>query len=40
MKLRDKAIDIPQKMGSCVMLTPEEAKILYNLLHKIIGNVR
>ena len=40
MKLRDKAIDIPQKIGSCVMLTPEEAKILYNLLHKIIGNVR
>jgi len=40
MKLRDIALDIPKKIGSCVMLTEEEAKILYNLLYKIIGNVR
>ncbi len=38
--LRDKAISIPGKMGTCVKLTPEEAGCLYNLLYKIIGNVR
>ena len=40
MKLRDKAVMIPSKVGSCVKLTEEEAKVLYNLLHKIISNVR
>ena len=38
--LRDKAVSIPNKMGSCVKLTPEEGKLLYDLLYKIIGNVR
>ena len=38
--LRDKAISIPEKMGTCVKLTQEEASCLYNLLYKIIGNVR
>ncbi len=40
MDLRDKALSIPNKMGQCVSLTGEEAKVLYNLLYKIIGNVR
>ncbi len=40
MDLRDKAVSIPAKLGSCVKLTPEEGKILYDLLYKIIGNVR
>ncbi|MBR1669976.1 MAG: MarR family transcriptional regulator [Butyrivibrio sp.] len=39
-KLKDKAIDIPAAMGACVKLSPEEAKVLYGLLYKIIGNVR
>ena len=39
-ELKDKAIDIPVEIGSCVKLSPDEAKILYNLLYKIIGNVR
>ena len=39
-KLRDEAINIPSSMGSCVKLSEDEAKILYNLLYKIIGNVR
>ena len=39
-KLRDEAISIPSSIGSCVKLSEEEAKILYNLLYKIIGNVR
>lgn len=38
--LKDKAVDIPLEMGSCVKLSAEEAKVLYNLLYKIIGNVR
>ncbi len=38
--LKDKAVDIPSEMGSCVKLSAEEAKVLYNLLYKIIGNVR
>ena len=38
--LKDKAINIPAEMGSCVKLTKEEAAVLYNLLYKIIGNVR
>lgn len=38
--LREKALSIPDAMGSCVQLTAEEAGILYKLLYKIIGNVR
>jgi DNA-binding MarR family transcriptional regulator len=38
--LKDKAVDIPSEMGSCVQLSKEEAQVLYNLLYKIIGNVR
>ncbi len=40
MALRDKALSIPDAMGSCVQLTAEEAEVLYKLLYKIIGNVR
>ncbi len=39
-ELRDKAVDIPSNMGTCVKLSAEEAKTLYELLYKIIGNVR
>ncbi|MCR5402809.1 MAG: MarR family transcriptional regulator [Butyrivibrio sp.] len=39
-ELKDKAVEIPVEIGSCVKLSPDEAKILYNLLYKIIGNVR
>ena len=38
--LREKALSIPDAMGSCVKLTEEEAAVLYKLLYKIIGNVR
>ena len=38
--LREKALSIPDAMGSCVQLTAEEAGVLYKLLYKIIGNVR
>ena len=38
--LKDRAVCIPEKIGCCVDLNPEEAKLLYSLLYKIIGNVR
>ena len=38
--LKEKALSIPDAMGSCVKLTQEEAAVLYKLLYKIIGNVR
>ena len=34
--LREKAVDIPQKMGACVRLTKEEAAVLYSLLYKLL----
>lgn len=37
-KLKDRAVEIPAKMGQCVRLKPEEAAQLYQLLYKILGN--
>ncbi len=37
MKLRDKAIDIPSKMAGCIKIDHKDAKELYTLLHKILG---
>ncbi len=37
-QLKDKAVEVPQKMSCCVHLTPNEAKTLYSLLYKIIGD--
>ena len=34
--LKDKAVEIPNQIGSCVPLEPEEASKLYELLHKIL----
>ena len=39
LKLRDKALDIPQAMGACINLTPEEAEILYRTLYKLLGTI-
>lgn len=39
-QLREKAVCIPNKMGQCVHLTPEETETLYKLLYKVIGCVR
>ena len=35
--LRDKAVEIPEKMAGCAKLTPEEAIQLYQLLYKIMN---
>ena len=37
--LKEEAVKIPQEMMGCVRLTPDEAKVLYGLLYKIIGDV-
>ena len=39
MRLREKAVLIPARVGQCVSLTPEEAKTLYSLLYKVLGCV-
>lgn len=39
MKLREKAVDIPAKIGSCVDLSVEDAKKLYELLYKVLGKL-
>ena len=37
--LKEKAAQIPFKMGECVSLTQEEAAQLYSLLYKLLGNL-
>lgn len=36
-ELREKALAVPEAMGKCMNLTPEEAKCLYSILYKILG---
>jgi len=36
-KLKDKAVNIPLKLASCINLSAEEAKMLYSLLYKILN---
>ena len=37
--LRDKALDVPKSMSTCINLSPEEAEILYKVLYKILGTI-
>ena len=34
--LKDKAVDIPTKMGGCLNISPEDAMELHNILHRIM----
>ena len=36
LSLREKAVCIPEKMGACMKLSPEEAKVLYKILYTIL----
>ena len=38
-RLRDRALEVPAKVGGCVCLEPEEAKTLYSLLYKLLGSM-
>lgn len=37
--LKEQAYEIPVQMGGCIKLEPEEAKCLYELLYKLIGQL-
>lgn len=37
--LKEKAVEIPEKIGSCVCLPPEDALKLYEILQKILKNI-
>jgi len=37
--LRERALEVPPKIGSCVGLEPAEALTLYQLLHKLLGHL-
>ena len=39
MKLRERAVSIPAKMGACLSIKPEDAAELYRILHQIMDNV-
>lgn len=39
-KLQRKAASIPKSMASCVNLSPDEAKTLYNTLYKILDSFK
>ena len=36
MKLRDAALDIPEKVSGCIQIDTEEAKTLYTILYKLL----
>ncbi|MCQ2534765.1 MAG: MarR family transcriptional regulator [Clostridia bacterium] len=38
-KLRDKAVEVPAKMGSCIGIDGEEAQALYKILYKLLGSL-
>lgn len=38
-ELREKAVDIPEKMSQCVSLEPEEAMTLYRILYKLLDQM-
>lgn len=35
-ELKEKAVEIPAQIGSCISLEPEEAAMLYKVLHKML----
>nr|WP_315020130.1 hypothetical protein [uncultured Aminipila sp.] len=38
-KLKDDALEIPMKVVQCVKLQPEKAKLLYQLLYKVLNGM-
>lgn len=38
LELKEKALEVPAQMSSCLQITPEEAKQLYTTLYKILGS--
>lgn len=40
MKLREKAVFVPAKIGGCIQLDQNDAVELYKLLHKLLGAIK
>lgn len=38
-ELRDKAVEIPEKVGKCINLSKEDAKTLYRILYQILNQI-
>ena len=36
-KLKEQAVEIPLQIAGCINLTPQERKLLYDMLHKVLG---
>lgn len=39
-RLKERAASIPEKMGSCISISTEEASTLYRILYKVLGNIQ
>ena len=37
--LKDKAVHIPEKLSGCIELEPQKAKVLYELLYEVLGQI-
>ncbi len=40
MKLRERALSVPEKLAKCVDLEEEKARALYGILYEVLGRVR
>lgn len=40
MELRERAVEVPYKMSECISLNKDDALTLYNLLQKMIGQLK
>lgn len=38
-KLKDRAVEIPEKVATCINLDAEESAVLYKTLYKILGEL-
>lgn len=39
MDLREKAAEVPHKMGGCINISPEDAGQLYQILYRLLGSL-
>ena len=37
--LRERALSVPQRLASCVDLSPEKARLLYSILYELLGKL-
>ncbi|MBR6407205.1 MAG: MarR family transcriptional regulator [Clostridia bacterium] len=39
-RLKERAVSVPEKVAGCIKLEPDEARQLYTLLYKLLGNLK